>query len=1010
MPYEIIRVERLKQTLKKIEEHIYEPIASLSVKAYVTKEPVSYEEKTAGREIQLNPGDKWGELWDCAWFHFEGIVPPSAAESKIVLLLDINGELCLFDEEGTPLQGLTNVNSEFDLTLGLPGKRVVPIHSQAAGGEIIDLWGDAGCNDLFGYYRSGTLKEALIAVCAEETRQLFYDYEVLLELAEHLEANSARKERILQTLYDAHLLLVDLSAETVAKARELLDEQLSKQGGDATLSVSAIGHAHIDLAWLWPIRETKRKGARTFATVLRLMEQYPDYVFGASQPQLYAWMKEEHPKLYEQIKQRVAEGRWEVQGGMWVEPDSNISGGEALVRQILYGKRFFLEEFGKDMKILWVPDIFGYSACLPQLLQKSGMTYMMTQKLSWSVYNDHPHHTFFWEGLDGSQVLTHLPPEDTYNGPAAPRSVLKAERGYTDKNVSDHCLLLFGIGDGGGGPGEEHLERLKREKNLQGLAPVQQEPALQFFDKLAAKSERYKRWKGELYLEKHQGTLTSQARNKSYNRKMEKALRELEFAAALHTASGGDYPSDELDEIWKEVLLYQFHDILPGSSIKRVYDESLARYEILLFRVQEMIQTYYEQAANKIDTTGEKQPVVVFNSLPWERKEWLQVNGHWIEAAVPSMGYQTIDAAAARTVELHDLSAERDTLENEVIRVKFNIDGSIHSIFDKELQKEIIDVGGKANVLAVYHDDGDAWDFPADYAQTKASAMKLTEVKAYLDGPRAIVEQVYAYGKSSLTQKIIVTLASKRVDFETKVDWQEDGKMLRASFPVQVYTDHVNCEIQFGHLKRQTHRNTLWDHAKDEICAHQWIDLSQPDYGVALLNDSKYGFSAQQNVLDIHLLRSPSFPDPTCDRAQHEFVYALLPHKGDFVNAQVYKQGYELNVPLQLIPVATKVGELPNNKSYFVVNSSQVMVEAVKKAEDRESLIIRLYETSGSNATIDFQINLPYERVALVDLMENELEQFVREGASQDAAVQLDFTPFEIKTLEIKLTQKTYLI
>ncbi|MDQ0919035.1 hypothetical protein [Paenibacillus sp. V4I5] len=502
MPYTPIKVETLKQTLNRIENHIYLPVAPLSAIAYVTKEPVSFEERMSGQFLEVRPGEKWGELWDCAWFHFQGQVPREAAGSKVVLVLDVNGELCLVDEEGTPTQGLTNVNSEFDLTLGLPGKRVVQFASSASGEEVIDLWADAGNNDLFGHYRSGTLKEAQIAICSEATRQLYYDYEVLLDLAKHLEDQSARRARILQALYDVHLLLRDMSEENVAQARRILAPELSKQGGDPTLTATAIGHAHIDLAWLWPIRETYRKGARTFATALRMMEQYPDYVFGASQPQLYEWIKQQHPKLYAQVKERIAEGRWEVQGAMWVEPDSNIAGGEALVRQILFGKRFFQREFGLDMKMLWVPDIFGYSASLPQLLRKSGVEYVMTQKLSWNVHNNHPHHTFLWEGLDGSRVLTHLPPEDTYNGPALPRSILKAERDYLDKNVSDHCLVVFGIGDGGGGPGEEHLERLQREQNLQGLIPVKQEPALNFFEKLAMNKEKYKTWKGELYLEK----------------------------------------------------------------------------------------------------------------------------------------------------------------------------------------------------------------------------------------------------------------------------------------------------------------------------------------------------------------------------------------------------------------------------------------------------------------------------------------------------------------------------
>jgi alpha-mannosidase len=997
MPYETVKLERLKMTLNQIQKHIYLPAASLEVTAYVTREPVAFNNRRSGQQIKLIPGDKWGELWDCAWFHFSGVVPELADGKKVVLLIDVNGELCLVDQEGTPVQGLTNVNSEFDLTLGLPGKRVVHISSNAFSGEVIDLWGDAGCNDLFGHYRSGTLKEADIAICNEQTRQLYYDFEVLLELVEHLPEQSARRIRVQQALYDVVLLLVEMTDDNIIAARQILAPELVKRGGDPSLSISAIGHAHMDLAWLWPIRETIRKGARTFSTALRMMEQYPDYVFGASQPQLYLWMKEYYPKLYEQIKARIHEGRWEVQGAMWVEPDSNIAGGEALVRQILYGKRFFLKEFNQEMKILWVPDIFGYSACLPQLLKLSGVPYMVTQKLSWNMYNDHPHHTFLWEGLDGSKVLTHLPPEDTYNSPAAPRSILKAEQDYLDKNISDHCLMLFGIGDGGGGPGEEHLERLQREKNLQGLLPVTQEPALEFFEKLNSQAGRYKTWRGELYLEKHQGTLTSQARNKRYNRKLEKALRELEFAAALDLSLGGSYPGEELELIWKEVLLYQFHDILPGSSITRVYDESLARYEVLLSRVEELIAQHYEQLANRINSESFELPVVIFNSLPWERNEWLQIQDSWIHVSVPSMGYQVMETAGIVLSESFNLTAMSNFLENEYLRISFHADGSISSIYDKAMTRELVAVGGQANVLSVYHDNGDAWDFPADYAQTKAAKMKLSDTKAYINGPQAILVQTYHYGQSTLIQKIILTSQSKRVDFETLVDWQENEKMLRASFPVQVFTDSVNCDIQFGYIKRQTHRNTSWDNAKDEICAHQWIDLSQHDYGVTLLNDCKYGFKADGNVLDINLLRSPSSPDPLCDRAQHQFVYSLLPHEGDFVQAQVYKMGYALNVPLRVVHVAASSGGRAQSDSFYEINSPYVMIEAVKKAEDSNAIIIRLYETSGRSVAAELHVKIPYSKVALVDLMERELQQI----AQGEMSIKLSFTPFEIKTIQL---------
>lgn len=1020
MPYETVRPEQLKAMLNDWKEQIYVPLEELRVTAWVTPEPVPYEERMSGQRLELVPGDRWGGLWDCAWFRFAGKVPESAKGAKVVLLIDVNGELCLVDGEGSPVQGLTNINSEYDYSLGLPGKRVVHVSETAAGGETIDLWGDAGCNDLFGRYRSGTLKEALIAICREEVRQLYYDGEVLLETAERLPAGSARRERILQALYEVSLLLTELTDERAREARRILGTQLAKRGGDPVLTINAVGHAHLDLAWLWPIRETIRKGARTFSTALRMMERYPDYVFGASQPQLYDWMKDKYPKLYGQIKERVKEGRWELQGAMWVESDTNVPGGEALVRQLLYGKRFFEQEFGQEMKSLWMPDVFGYTASLPQLLKKAGVDYMMTQKLSWSMYNRHPHHTFMWEGIDGSQVLLHMPPEDTYNSPAAPRSIVKAETDYLDKNISDHCLMLFGIGDGGGGPGEEHLERLAREKNLLGLSPVVQTTSSAFFEKLSEKQHLYQSWNGELYLEKHQGTLTSQARNKRYNRKLEKALRELEFAASLDgMMNGSPYPAAELEEIWKEVLLYQFHDILPGSSIKRVYDESLERYAVLEERVGRLIAGAYGDIVRRLPAGHAGKPQAVFNSLSWDREEWVKADGQWIRASVPAMGYALAESAelsramaeTAASVEivaippfpgLHASAAGR-IAENDLLAVTFAADGSIASIYDKEHRREVVQQGRGANALRIYHDQGDAWDFRQDYRQTGGLPLQLDNTEEFADGPTAGLIHRYRTGDSVMIQKVILTQNSRRIDFVTTVDWRESGKMLRTSFPVNVRTDAVSCEIQFGYLKRPTHRNTMWDYAKDEICAHHWVDLSEPDYGVALLNDCKYGHRAEGGVLDLNLLRSPSYPDPEADRAEHTFTYSLYPHQGDHVQAEVYKRGYELNVPLQTVAVPqaaepeSAASNLPASQSFLNPGHPNVMVEAVKKAEDGDDLVIRLYETAGARAEASLRIGFGFGEAWDADLMERKLGILPAEGGK----VPLTFAPFEIKTLRL---------
>ncbi|MGE5224610.1 MAG: alpha-mannosidase, partial [Omnitrophica WOR_2 bacterium] len=471
-------------TQKEIEKAIYTVVAPLSITAWRTTEPVPYSQRKIGKKLDLNIGDRWGDLFDSAWFHFTGKIPSSAKGQPVVLLLDVNGEMLVVDQEGAPLRGLTNVASTYDYSLGLPGKRVLPITSQAQEFEIIDIWADAGANDLFGNLsQNGVIREASIAICHEHVRSLYYDFEFLLDFLKVLPPDSVRFAQILRALNDARWALASgYTDETVSQARQPLKAMLDKRGGDASLVISAAGHAHIDLAWLWPLRESKRKLARTYATVLANMEKYPHYIFGASQPQLFQWMKESYPALYERVRQRVQEGRFEPQGAMWVEADTNLSGGEALVRQLLLGKRFFQQEFGVDMHYLWLPDVFGYSAALPQILKKAGVDFFMTQKLSWNQINHFPLYSFHWTGIDGTRILAHMLPEETYNSPAAPRSVVKIEKNYAQKDVSDRCLMLFGIGDGGGGPGEEHLERLSRLKNLAGLSPVIQEPARNFFE------------------------------------------------------------------------------------------------------------------------------------------------------------------------------------------------------------------------------------------------------------------------------------------------------------------------------------------------------------------------------------------------------------------------------------------------------------------------------------------------------------------------------------------------
>ncbi|HOV69329.1 MAG TPA: alpha-mannosidase, partial [Clostridia bacterium] len=460
MPYHIQFMEsEIKKVREIINEKIYTVLEPLDAVMYKTREPLPFERRTEGEKSVVKVGEVWGENWDCAWFNFTGYVPESAAGKYVVLMIDVNGELCVFDDSGCPVEGLTSVEQYYPDWLGSPGKHIYPISEHGIPGEKIDIWADCASNDLFGgYIGDGKLKEAFIAVCNKPLRDLSYDFEVLYELYELIPKEKARKAAILHAMYNAAVTLTDYTEDEALYARSVLKPELDKKGGDPSLEITAIGHAHLDLAWAWPIRETIRKGARTFSTAIANMGRYPDYVFGASQPQLYEWMKKYYPALYEKVKEKVRGGRWEPQGAMWVEADTNLTSGESLVRQILYGKRFFFEEFGQEMKVLWMPDVFGYTGALPQIMKKSGVDYFMTTKILGNRYNKMPHHTFIWKGIDGTGVLAHMPPEG-YNSSAAPHAILKMEEDYTDKGVAHEALLLFGIGDGGGGPGEAHLER-----------------------------------------------------------------------------------------------------------------------------------------------------------------------------------------------------------------------------------------------------------------------------------------------------------------------------------------------------------------------------------------------------------------------------------------------------------------------------------------------------------------------------------------------------------------------
>lgn len=1007
--------------LERVKVAIYHTVAHFEIEAWRTGEPVPFRERESGEYVRVKLGEPWASaLFDCAWMRFSARIPHRIDGRKLVARIDISGEACVVDCNGTPVRGLTCIKSTFDPKLGGPGKTIYELPLETLDTGLVELWLDAGLNDLFGFLKDeGRVVLAEISLVREDLRQLYYDLETLRDWLVILPEG----EWAVRLGEDFAVVAEELDcadAASVARARDRLAAWFDR-GESAErfrhcpavpLRVHAIGHAHLDLAWLWPIRETIRKGARTFASALYNIERYPEYVFGMSQPQLYAWMKEHQPELYVRIKEAVRAGRIEPQGTFWVEPDCSMPSGEAFVRQVLHGARFFREEFGIVPRYCWQPDVFGYHGQLPQILKKSGHDFFMTQKLSWNVVNRFGHHSFHWEGIDGTRILTHMLPEETYNGPAAARSLRKIADEYAEKDVSNHALMAFGIGDGGGGPDAEHLERLRRAPKLPGLPAVKVGTVSEFFETWSRDANQFPVWRGELYLERHQGTLTTQALVKRNNRRAEVALRELEWAAWL-AAVGADiaYPAQALDRIWKEVLLYQFHDILPGSSIKRVYDECNARYAAILGELADLTHVRYQAVASLVASNGSR---VVFNSLSWPRSEWLKIGDGWAHATIPAMGWalighETFDGRGG-------CEAEERRLENKNLRVIFAEDGRIVSLFDKKRCREVLAAGEFANDLVVLPDTGDAWDFEIDhgrkdvwgYLRGQIERPNLQAARAYVDGPCAVLEQEWVFRDSVIRQSIRLMYGAEQLEFDSQVDWREPAMMLRVRFPVAVSADEASFEIPFGNIRRSTKEDTPHRKAQIEVAALQWADLSQTDHGVALYNDCKHGFRIKGHVIDMALLRSVPHPGAALigkedvsvangavytDIGSHVFRYALRPHGPEIGAAQLTAEARIFNTPLSIAlsdgnPVVTRqIEPMP-------ADSQAIEIVAVKPAENGNGWIMRLLNLTSETVATRLRVPGLVAGCCECDLMERPI------GAAMDCGrhVPLVFSGFEIKT------------
>ena len=867
-----------------------------------------------------------------------------------------------------------------------------------------------GHNDIYVYFYSGKENESLrlvphIIVKSVPVEKLWFDMKIPYEAAELLPTDSFDYIESMNAL-DMTVNELDFRNKgseefyaSVKKASEVLKEEYYDKlcGKPKNEEIAFIGHTHIDVAWLWTLAQTEEKAQRSFSTVIQLMEQYPDYIFMSSQPQLYAYVKKNDPELYEKIKERIKEGRWEPEGSMWLEADTNITGGESLIRQIMYGKKFMKDEFGIENKVLWLPDVFGYSAALPQILKKCGIDTFFTSKINWNEVDIFPHDTFVWRGLDGSEIMAIF--AKNYVNLVNARDIKGLMEYHLDKKFTPTVLAPVGYGDGGGGVTFEMLENLKRfKKGIPGFPKVTMRRASETIEKIKGEFEESTRklrytpkWSGELYLEMHRGTYTTQAANKKGNRKSELSLQKAETASSIaNLLSGHKADKEKFDEAWIAVLRNQFHDIIPGSSINEVYKDSAKEYENIASIASTQFEGAIDLLAKGINADGE---YLVYNPCGFEMSD--VIDGKYFEN-IPAHGYAVVNPTKAEnTVAVGD-----KFIENDLIKVVFDDKYHIISIFDKVENREIIEEGKCGNVFEVFEDYPrayDAWEITDYYKQKKWIADDVSEVSVVKNELSGGFKVVRKYNKSVFTQEIVLTAGSSRVDFNTHIDWHENHVLLKAAFPVDIKSETLTCDIQFGNLERPTHKNTSWDEMKFEVCCHKWADLSERDYGVSLLNDCKYGYSCEENKLSLTLLKAPTYPDPTADRGEHTFTYSIFPHKGADLMATI-KEAQKLNNPMSAKKLCAKGdGSVPSSFSFASTSAVSAVIETIKQAEDGNGYIIRLYEAQNmrENVTIDFGFDVA--EIYECDMLENNIEKL----DAYDRSVKVKMGNFEIKTLRV---------
>jgi alpha-mannosidase len=967
-----IRVDQPGQyrRLTRIRSRIYTRVARLEAEVVRSAEPIPFGELDHAAFAPIRAGAAFGGVLECAWLRLTGEVPANA--DGAIVLLGIRGEGLVHDADGGIVDSVTTVFQQGDLPHA--GGRFRPIGDPLAAGTPIELYADVAHNGFILYpVGRGVFHGAHLATRDDTVFGLYYDYLTLVVLADATEDPAL--EQGLRSALDAAWRR--FRQGDAAGARAELAEPLARPAASDVV-FSAVGHGHLDMAWLWPLRETRRKAARTYTRALNTIERRPGYVYGTSQPQQLAWMRQQQPALYERIRSAAASGRLELQGSFWVEPDTNLPSGEALIRQATVGRRFLQEEFGlgdEQLRICWLPDTFGYSGNLPQILRGAGMDRFMTIKLAWNKATVFPHRTFRWHGIDGSSVLVHMPPEGDYNSRGAADNILTALKQYPERALG-RALLVYGSGDGGGGPGEIHLELLEREigpggQGIRGLPRVAFSTAREFFDELERLEgvDALHEHTGELYLETHQGTYTTQAAIKRHNRTVERMLHEVE---ALTVAADGDTRA-ELEPIWREVLLHQFHDILPGSSIERVNREARETYARLEGELDSLGDGLLGELA-----TGAEPTAVNLTSFP--RDEHVRVDGAWRRAVVAPYAAAALEEAPGP----FGLTALPASMSNGLVELRFDDRGVVSSLADATGAEHS---AGGLNRLVLHRDPYqwpfDAWDIDPRYMRRRPRQLRLASAETRLDGPTVVREQRLTAPGVEVEQRIVLEAGSELVRFETRVDWRASHRMLRAEFRPTRWADEVACDIQFGHIRRTTTERDEVERAQFEVVAHKWIAVEDERGGFALLGGGKYGHRAKGGLLSLNLLRAPTFPDKTADRGVHEFTYAVRAFAPGALG-DVVRDGYRLGNPLR---VARGVAF----ESLVASSNPDVVIETVKRAESGDGVVVRLYESRGRATTTALATRIPHTRATLVDLLERPL------GPADLSRLELG--PFQLLTL-----------